>query len=327
MSRRMLNFANLNAELLKIAESGESDIVVDSFITDLAEKLSKDLDGRRLDSLNNGELQDVKTLLKAVRYGIGNINRTFSDNIRQTRAEAADNIISETMQIKDKKHRSEFFKMFDDFLNSSNVKPVDFFEVMGGTAKEVFGAVVDGFDKHIRNVDMAMKYIQGVAAKKTLNRLSNDKMKPAKFKLESKETVELLPSQVMSLYCLMKRPEAVEHITKGGIVPTSLKYKKKFKTQGIIDDKRKQITYTDAARIINSLTEEEKNIADKLQKFMAEDCAAWGNETSMKIHGYKKFEDPNYFPMKSDKDFLESRQTDKAELMPKLWTAGFGRCL
>lgn len=327
MSRRMLNFANLNAELLKIAESGESDIVVDSFITDLAEKLSKDLDGRRLDSLTNGELQDVKTLLKAVRYGIGNINRTFSDNIRQTRAEAADNIISETMQIKDKKHRSEFFKMFDDFLNSSNVKPVDFFEVMGGTAKEVFGSVVDGFDKHIRNVDTAMKYIQGVAAKKTLNRLSNDKMKPAKFKLESKETVELLPSQVMSLYCLMKRPEAVEHITKGGIVPTSLKYKKKFKTQGIIDDKRKQITYTDAVRIINSLTEEEKNIADKLQKFMAEDCAAWGNETSMKIHGYKKFKDPNYFPMKSDKDFLESRQTDKAELMPKLWTAGFTKAL
>ena len=47
----------------------------------------------------------------------------------------------------------------------------------------------------------------------------------------------------------------------------------------------------------------------------------------MKIHGYKKFEDPNYFPMKSDKDFLESRQADKAELMPKLWTAGFTKAL
>ena len=327
LSRRMLNFANLNAELLKIAESGESDIVVDSFITELADKLSSELDGRRIDSLTNAELQDIKTLLKAVRYGIANINNTFSDNIKQTRAEAGDNIISETMQIKDKKHRSEMFKMFDDFLNSSNVKPMDFFEVMGGTAKEVFGAVVDGFDKHIRNVDAAMKYIQSVADKKTLNRLSNDKMRPTEFKLSSGDTVELLPSQVMSLYCLMKRPEAVEHITKGGIVPTSLKYKKKFKTQGIIDDKRKLVTYTDAVRIINSLTEEEKTIADKLQKFMAEDCAAWGNETSMKIHGYKKFNDPNYFPMKSDKDFLESRQTDKAELMPKLWTAGFTKAL
>nr|DAK55369.1 MAG TPA: PolyVal ADP-Ribosyltransferase [Caudoviricetes sp.] len=327
LSRRMLNFANLNAELLKIAESGESDIVVDRFITELADKLSSELDGRRIDSLTNAELQDIKTLLKAVRYGIANINNTFSDNIKQTRAEAGDNIISETMQIKDKKHRSEMFKMFDDFLNSSNVKPMDFFEVMGGTAKEVFGAVVDGFDKHIRNVDAAMKYIQSVADKKTLNRLSNDKMRPTEFKLSSGDTVELLPSQVMSLYCLMKRPEAVEHITKGGIVPTSLKYKKKFKTQGIIDDKRKLVTYTDAVRIINSLTEEEKTIADKLQKFMAEDCAAWGNETSMKIHGYKKFNDPNYFPMKSDKDFLESRQTDKAELMPKLWTAGFTKAL
>ena len=327
LSRRMLNFANLNAELLKIAESGESDIVVDSFITDLADKLSSELDGRRIDSLTNAELQDIKTLLKAVRHGIANINNTFSDNIKQTRAEAGDNIISETMQIKDKKHRSEMFKMFDDFLNSSNVKPMDFFEVMGGTAKEVFGAVVDGFDRHIRNVDTAMKYIQSVADKKTLNRLSNDKMRPAEFKLSSGDTVELLPSQVMSLYCLMKRPEAVEHITKGGIVPTSLKYRKKFKTQGIIDDKRKLVTYTDAIRIINSLTEEEKTIADKLQKFMAEDCAAWGNETSMKIHGYKKFNDPNYFPMKSDKDFLESRQTDKAELMPKLWTAGFTKAL
>lgn len=327
LSRRMLNFANLNAELLKIAESGESDIVIDSFITELADKLSSELDGRRIDSLTNAELQDIKTLLKAVRHGIANINNTFSDNIKQTRAEAGDNIISETMQIKDKKHRSEMFKMFDDFLNSSNVKPMDFFEVMGGTAKEVFGAVVDGFDKHIRNVDTAMKYIQSMTDKKTLNRLSNDKMRPTEFKLASGDTVELLPSQVMSLYCLMKRPEAVEHITKGGIVPTSLKYKKKFKTQGIIDDKRKLVTYTDAVRIINSLTEEEKTIADKLQKFMAEDCAAWGNETSMKIHGYKKFNDSNYFPMKSDKDFLESRQTDKAELMPKLWTAGFTKAL
>lgn len=327
MSRRMLNFANLNAELLKIAESGESDIVVDSFITDLADKLSSELDGRRIDSLTNAKLQDVKTLLKAVRHGIANINNTFSDNIKQTRAEAGDKIISETMQLKDKKDRSKVIEMFDNFLNSSNVKPVDFFEVMGGTAKEVFGAVVDGFDRHIRNVDTAMKYIQGMTDKKTLNRLSNDKARPTKFELSSGDTIELLPSQVMSLYCLMKREDAVNHITAGGIVPTKLRYKKKFKTEGVIQSKRKLVTWSDAVRIINSLTEEEKTIADKLQKFMAEDCAAWGNETSMKIHGYKKFEDPTYFPIQSDEDFLESGQTDKAELMPKLWTAGFTKAL
>jgi len=327
LSRRMLNFANVSKELLKIAESGESDIVVDDFMTELADKLADKLDGRRLDSLTNEELQDVKALLKAVRYGISNINSTFSDNIKQTRAEAGDKIIEETRKIKDKKNKGAMRKMIDDFLNSSNVKPVDFFEIMGGTAKDVFGAIVDGFDRHIRNVDTAMKYIQGVADKKTLSRLSNEKARPVKFNLSSGETIELMPSQIMSLYCLVKRPQAVEHIIKGGVVPVSLRYKKKLKTQGIIDDKRKQISYTDALMIIDSLSEEEKTIADKLQKFMADNCAAWGNETSMRLYGYKKFDEADYFPIRSSKDFLESRSTEKAELMPKLWTAGFTKAL
>ena len=56
--------------------------------------------------------------------------------------------------------------------------------------------------------------------------------------------------------------------------------------------------------LISSLTDKQRTVADKLQKFMNTTCTDWGNEVSMLRFGYKAFGEENYFPIQSDKNNL-----------------------
>ena len=48
-----------------------------------------------------------------------------------------------------------------------------------------------------------------------------------------------------------------------------------------------------------------------MQKYMAEECSALGNETSMKLYGYKKFTDETYYPWTVDKDTVATNNTSE----------------
>lgn len=53
----------------------------------------------------------------------------------------------------------------------------------------------------------------------------------------------------------------------------------------------------------------ELKLADKMQKFMATECARWGNETSEKLYGYQMFEDPTYFPYRVYSQTLDTKDS------------------
>ena len=50
------------------------------------------------------------------------------------------------------------------------------------------------------------------------------------------------------------------------------------------------------------LTEEQVKIADALQKYMGGQLAELGNQASMEVYGYRKFTEPNYFPIQVDRN-------------------------
>ena len=85
----------------------------------------------------------------------------------------------------------------------------------------------------------------------------------------------------MSLYELQKRPQAENHILVGGIKADTIRIKGKEVRQL----RAFHVSRQELKRIIDTLTEEQKRIADGLQDYMGSRCAKWGNRVSLQMYG------------------------------------------
>lgn len=103
------------------------------------------------------------------------------------------------------------------------------------------------------------------------------------------ENLKVSRQQLMSLYLLWKRPQARQHIEEGGVYFLNANGEQQGKPIAIHESEYKSL--------IGKLSSEDIRIADGIGKYLSETCAKWGNEASMKLYGYKKFNDPNYFPI------------------------------
>lgn len=103
------------------------------------------------------------------------------------------------------------------------------------------------------------------------------------------ENLKVSRQQLMSLYLLWKRPQARQHIEEGGVYFLN--------ANGEQQGKPIVINESEYRSLIGKLSNEDIRIADGIGKYLSETCAEWGNEASMKLYGYKKFNDPNYFPI------------------------------
>lgn len=103
------------------------------------------------------------------------------------------------------------------------------------------------------------------------------------------ENLKVSRQQLMSLYLLWKRPQARQHIEEGGVYFLN--------ANGEQQGKPIVIHESEYRSLIGKLSNEDTRIADGIGKYLSETCAEWGNEASMKLYGYKKFNDPNYFPI------------------------------
>lgn len=103
------------------------------------------------------------------------------------------------------------------------------------------------------------------------------------------ENLKVSRQQLMSLYLLWKRPQARQHMEAGGVYFLN--------ANGEQQGKPIVIHESEYRSLIGKLSSEDIRIADGIGKYLSETCAEWGNEASMKLYGYKKFNDPNYFPI------------------------------
>jgi hypothetical protein len=58
------------------------------------------------------------------------------------------------------------------------------------------------------------------------------------------------------------------------------------------------ISSHDMEKIFKEISKEELQMVDKIVEFMSKECAAWGNEASMKLLGFEKYGEGWYFPIK-----------------------------
>lgn len=252
---------------------------------------------KAVSDMNVEELRTLHDTLKALRYAVKTADKALSANITQRITELAESSISEMATDKtrspfNKNKAAQAVGAVDTYINSQMLDARSYYRGMGNSAFEIYKAFRSGLDSFIKHTHEAQDYFAKVRkdsgyTDKQIKHLVDD----YKTYTVSHGEIAMSRAQIMSLYCLSKREQALEHIYKGGIRPTDLKGKRQIKPVMISPD--------ELSSLLKNLNSTEIAMADRLQQFMATTCAEWGNEVSMAMYGYAKFTERNYFPIKS----------------------------
>lgn len=249
--------------------------------------------------LSAEELRDLNKWMSAVKHVITDVNKNHAkyyqgkyyqgESQYGTIEEVADSTKAELHRKKAYADKKGVTRAWNEMLGKGMVDCFSFFDKMGTAGQEVFGNLRKGFDKHIRNVSAAKSYTESLLKgvdQKTLRQWTDEK-KRTEYTTDRGETIRLNTAEVMDLYVLSQREQAQSHLYGQGI-RTNEKVEPVMLTRG------------DVERITGTLTKEQKQIADRMQKFLARDCAAWGNEASRVLVGYDKFGEEHYWPIRTD---------------------------
>lgn len=252
---------------------------------------------KAVSDMNVEELRALHDTLKALRYAVKTADKALSANITQRITELAESSISEMATDKtrnpfNKNKAMEAVGALDTYINSQMLDARSYYRGMGDSATEIYKAFRSGLNTYISHIHEIQDYFAKVRKECGLSEKQFKRLSTEYVTYEvSHGKITMSKAQLMSLYCLSKREQALEHIFKGGIRPTDLKGKRQVRPTFVSPE--------EVAELCKNLNSTELAMANKLQQFMATTCAKWGNEVSMAMYGYAKFTDKNYFPIKS----------------------------
>ena len=273
---------------------------------DLLENLSelKELGDVPIMKMSRKQLVTVWNTLRAVEASILNQDKAFGKARFHSISQAAADLRTENRGKRE--HRNLRGKLGE--VGTDMMTPQAFFHRLGKTGDEIFRMLRNAQDEYITLLDGAQK--------KTEELLKDHKAKVKQweketqtFQLHSGEKLTLTTAQMMSLYELMKRPQAREHILLGGIRPEN-------RAQGLRDTTPAEpvkLDFGDCVQISLKLTEAQKDTADALQQYMAKDLAREGNRASMEVYGYEKFKEKHYFPIHVDQNQVAKDNAKEAK--------------
>ncbi len=299
-TKRTEAFLKLKEQYQKIIEDGSSNMVLDpTLFGDAAENIKGSFDqvismrDIRLADMNMEQLQTVWNVVRAVERSIATAGEAISDSKYTEIAAWANDLDRDTKGRKPKETLTE------TGLLKSLENPYTFFSHYGESGMAIYRMLRDAQDQQ----QVMSGQVEEAAAKivdpKTVEKLEKESKI---FELENGEKLTLTTAQVMEIYELMKRKQAHNHLLKGGIVQPKVKSAKIRRGKEAI-----HLTSGDLGQIAQSLTEEEIRIADGLQRLTNGLLAGYGNEASMKVYGYKKFTEDNYWPIHSSKEGIYAR--------------------
>ena len=302
------------AALESVSEGSPELIYEGAYDFDILEdikRLEKTLAGRAWRDLTLEELDIVEEVTDNLKHMIQEENRIFRVDksvSRKAFGKAAEEDV--------KKIKSMGKNRVKKLLITENLTPDTFFGKLGGIFESLYWDAMKGQNKAARvyveakgRVDETVERFGGEEKLFTFKHGSYDK-KHRVFKTEGGQMFELTADEAMYLYAVYKRETIsgkTNHILGGGIKTDGLIKeveevtsggKTVYKPKGKTAKGNVSLTELDISRISASLTDTQRAFADSLVKYLSDDMAKLGNETSMKLYGIKKYKESYYIPFK-----------------------------
>ena len=246
------------------------------------------------------QLQQLDRMLTILTRSIQNANKLKANAHFETARQAAQATVLELDRLGQAKGRSQRGEKVAGFFSWENTTPYYAFQRFGEGGKAIFEALSAGWDQMAFNTKSVMRFTEQTYKPEEVKAWSKE---THTIELESGKTVKMTTAQMMAFYCLSKREQAVGHLLGGGMRVEDIQ--NSGRKGNIKQAKPFLLTQEDIIKINGALTKRQREVADKLQKYMTQQGSEWGNRVSMERFGYRAFTEENYFPietMDSDRD-------------------------
>ena len=270
----------------------------------------------RITDMNANQLKQLDELITRLKRTITTVNQLYVNKRTNDARKLGADTIAELEQKKDKKlHANRTVQAVENLLDVNMMDARSYFYRLGDTAGSIYDALRTAFNDRVWLLKEAQTYMENALEGINTKDWTGDSAKVHTFMIRGKE-LQMTTAQIMSLYELRKRNQALLHMKVGGIRPKDITTakknvdisKNKIGKEVISRVKPIQLTEYDIDHVICSvLTPEQIKIADAMQQFMANNCADWGNKTTMMMNGYKRFGVKSYFPIKVDGNSVDTK--------------------
>lgn len=307
-------------DILSGKETDGDDMVIDPSLlgTDGSDGLLGQVIGmenKRLSELTREELGTMWKTIRAVEKSVSTAGKVLSKSKFETTKQMADAFKADV---------STRRKKLGNNTTISLETPYTFFAHYGETGKSIYRMLRNAQDsQEVMARDIAektrkvlgdelgeagFKDIAGKAIHGDLKGALRDARGSAIGKWEAEThditvanggKLTLTTPQIMELYLLSKRKQALGHLLGGGVYQPEIKSAETGRTKVPRGTQQVFLTEGDIERITGKLTDEQKRVADGLQELTATTLAKYGNDASMQVYGYRKFTERNYWPIKS----------------------------
>ena len=265
--------------------------------------------------MNLTDLRKLKTMLSTLSSAVTKMNELFANGrFRHVDQAAQDTIFT----LREKGQHQSLLPKVESFVRWDNTLAWYAFPRLGEGGPSIFAELQDGWDKLAFNTQKILKFRKELIDDKTARKWDTE-VHEVELTDQDDNTVKakLTTAQLMSLYCLSRRRQALGHLLGGGIRPADIELTANIKDK-VLKKTEKQDTHyhlTDErlGQLLGLLTDEQREIAQKMQKYMTEQGATWGNEITMARWGYRAFTEENYFPLTTDREDRPARADDASE--------------
>lgn len=270
----------------------------------------------RITDMNANQLKQLDELITRLKRTITTVNQLYVNKRTNDARKLGADTIAELEQKKNKKlHANRTVQAVENLLDVNMMDARSYFYRLGDTAGSIYDGLRTAFNDRVWLLKEAQTYMENALDGINTKDWTGDNAKVHTFMIRGKE-LQMTTAQIMSLYELRKRNQALLHMKVGGIRPKDITTakknvdisKSKLGKEVISRVKPIQLTEYDIDHVICSvLTPEQIKIADAMQQFMANNCADWGNKTTMMMNGYKRFGVKSYFPIKVDGNSVDTK--------------------
>ena len=265
--------------------------------------------------MNLADLRKLRVMLSTLSSAVTKMNELFANGqFRHVDQAAQDTIFT----LREKGQHQSLLPKVESFVRWDNTLPWYAFQRLGKGGQSIFAELQDGWDKLAFNTQKILKFRKELIDDKTARKWDTE-VHEVELTDQDDNTVKakLTTAQLMSLYCLSRRKQALGHLLGGGIRPADIELTANIKDK-VLKKTEKQDTHyhlTDErlGQLLGLLTDEQREIAQKMQKYMTEQGATWGNEITMARWGYRAFTEENYFPLTTDREDRPARADDASE--------------
>ena len=253
---------------------------------------SRDVVGTPVNRMRSTQLRELSRMMQTLNRSIRQMNMLLVNANYSSAINAANDTMLELSALGQDKARFKAAAKANTFFNWSNTTPYYAFKRFGKGGKAIFEGLMTGWDKLAFNSKQVIDFANSAYTTQQVRSWGRE-VKTVEL---GNRKLQMTSAQIMSLYCLAKREQAMGHLMGGGIRIADIASGKRTIRQA----ENYTLTQSDVSRITGLLTADQRRVADALQGFMTGQCAEWGNEVSMRRFGYRAFTEANYFPIETD---------------------------